>query len=1048
MRVALVSHNARSGDAIGNQVAEKLAFFLERGAEVRVFVESAARIHPDVARHHQLMTAEAMGDAWEFLSTADLVCVEFGQFYALLTLLPLLSRPRVIVDYHGITPLELWSGHNREAVVKGLQHRGLIHHAARVLVHSRYIERELLDATGVPRERLARIGLPVDLSRFACPEDLLRRQDRVRRNLGLVNARLLLYVGRLAPNKRVPVLVEALAKLREQRPPVHLLVVGDTGDMYHAEAEACWRRATQLGVSRRVHFLGHLGDEELADLYRTADVFVTASRWEGFGVPVIEAMASGLPVIAAGAGALPETIGAAGLTFKADDAADLAKKIARTFPLTFSPSPRGRGKQESGPSLGRASHFQAMGKIAVVACRYGPDIVGGAEWSLRRIAQTLRAAGHVVEVLTTCNRDESRWRNELPAGTQDDAGIPVSRFPIDDHDRRLHLASVESIVRSDGHVDRDSEQAYVAHSLHASALIAELRRRQDEFSAIIVGPYLFGITADVARAFPEKTLLLPCFHDEPLARLEMWKRLYADVAGILYHSCEEQDLAEADLGINHPGAVVIGTWIDVPSVQESDGAATAAMPGRYLVYCGRYSPQKDLPRLLEFARRYHAEHGERFTFVFMGGGDLAIPREPWAVDVGFVDEVRKAEILRGADALLMLSRNESLSLVALEAWARETPVIAASACAVLAGHLQRCQAGTTIDDYATFARALDDLWDDPEAWRERGRRGRLHVNEHYGSADGFRARLERALSGMRQSMAQRLRQRGQERAACFARPRWQSSFAEVVEQALHADPSVGGSPARAVVLEVEASRAEYEAAPGRELLCSVRVANSGKLPAWAEGPGRTVLRGQVRQGARAAGPVAESPLPGLLMPGRVDLAVISVAIPAAPGSYQIAFWSGRAGDDSEPVSAAQVSLRVRAWADSGESLCTSVLERVQALLARAERLQRLPDDYLDVTEGWFASCKRWLKRKILNNFKIAYVDVLSRQQSQVNRELLTAVHELAECCTTLDHAVRLLSDRLASRERQRPEESPLQTPPSIGDAAAPSATCEAPASVE
>src|SRR5262245_29255503 len=127
MRVALVSHNARSGDAIGNQVAEKLAFFLERGAEVRVLVESAERIHPEVARHHQLMKAEPVGDAWEFLSTADLVCIEFGQFYSLLTLLPLLEKPRVIVDYHGITPLELWSGHNREAVLKGLQQRGLVY---------------------------------------------------------------------------------------------------------------------------------------------------------------------------------------------------------------------------------------------------------------------------------------------------------------------------------------------------------------------------------------------------------------------------------------------------------------------------------------------------------------------------------------------------------------------------------------------------------------------------------------------------------------------------------------------------------------------------------------------------------------------------------------------------------------------------------------------------------------------------------------------------------------------------------------------------------
>ncbi|MBM4069533.1 MAG: glycosyltransferase [Planctomycetes bacterium] len=1030
MRVALVSHNAKSGDAIGNQVAEKLAFFLERGAEVRVLIESAERLHPDVSRHHEVVQAAATGAAWVFLATADLVSFEFGQFYSLLTLLPLLEKPRIIVDYHGITPLEMWSGHNREAVLRGLQHRGLVHHADRVLVHSRYIERELLEATGIPRDRICRIGLPVDPARLEVPANLARRRDRVRRNLGLMDEHLLLYVGRLAPNKRVPMLVDALAKLRERRPAVHLLIVGDTGDLYRAEADACWQRAAELGVSTRVHFLGHLGDDELVDLYRTADAFVTASRWEGFCVPVIEAMAVGLPVIAARAAALPETIGAAGLTFTPDDADELAEKIASILPRDE--HRKGIGSRPAGsasPSLAQVSSR----RIAIVACRYGADIVGGAEWSLRRIAQTLQAAGHAVEVFTTCNRDESHWHNELPAGVCDDAGIAVRRFPIEDHDRPRHLASVEAMMRCHGDGDSHAEQSYLSHSLHSTALIDELHRRRDEFAAIIVGPYLFGLTADVADRFPDKTLLLPCFHDEPLARLAVWKRLYAKVAGVLYHSPEEQDLAQADLGINHPNANVIGTWIAIPELQEARDDP-AAPPGRYVVYCGRYSPQKDVPRLLEFAQRYHGDNPGRFTFVFMGGGAVPIPREPWALDLGFVSEARKAKVLRGADALVMLSPNESLSLVALEAWAQETPVIVSSACAVLAGHLKRSEAGVSIDDYPAFAAALDDLWERPAAWQKRGQRGRQYVSEHHGSAAAFRAKLERSLIGTEQPLAQCLGQRGLERAAQFTRPGWQMLLADAVDQALHAEPC-----RQEASLELQPTRTHHDSAPGREMLCSVRLTNHGAQPAWAEGPGRTMLRGQVRQDGRAIGPVAESPLPGLLLPGRDDTAVIAVAVPVVPGPYQIAFWTARAGEDTEPVFVVQTELRVGVSGPE-QSLCGPVLERVQALLARVERSQRLPDDYLDVTEGRFASLKRWLKRKVLNNFKIAYVDVLSRQQSQVNRELLAAVQELAECCTTLDHAVRLLTERAANRERVRPEK-----PAAIPDAPASS---KAPASVE
>src|SRR6266852_735451 len=107
MRVALLSYNAQAGDAIGNQVAEKLTFFLERGADVRVLVESDKRLHPVVRPYCQrLDRAEPAGEGWEFLSSTDLVVVEYGQYYELLNLLPLLAggKPRILFDYHGVTP--------------------------------------------------------------------------------------------------------------------------------------------------------------------------------------------------------------------------------------------------------------------------------------------------------------------------------------------------------------------------------------------------------------------------------------------------------------------------------------------------------------------------------------------------------------------------------------------------------------------------------------------------------------------------------------------------------------------------------------------------------------------------------------------------------------------------------------------------------------------------------------------------------------------------------------------------------------------------------
>src|SRR5262249_33668044 len=189
--------------------------------------------------------------------------------------------------------------------------------------------------------------------------------------------------------------------------------------------------------------------------------------------------------------------------------------------------------------------------------RYGADVVGGAEISLQTMAEHLRAAGHQIEVFTTCTRAEAAWHNELQPGTTWLDGIMVHRFPLDAHDRASHLRSVAAILQHNGVVPAEQEADYLRHSIHSTGLMEALSRRRGEFDAIVVGPYLFGLTHDVAVAFPEKTVVVPCFHDEPLARLALWQHAYERVAGIWYHSSEERAFAEQTLGINHPGAVEV-----------------------------------------------------------------------------------------------------------------------------------------------------------------------------------------------------------------------------------------------------------------------------------------------------------------------------------------------------------------------------------------------------------------------------------------------------------------------------------------------------------
>ncbi len=616
MRVALLSYNARAHDAIGNHVAETAGFFVDRGAAVRVFVQSTERLHPELrACTERVDAVEACGPVWEFLAGADLVIVQYAQACDILQFLPLLAggKPRLLLDYHSITPPELWSGPRRDALVEGLCQRGLIWCVDAAIAHSEFTRQELVAATGFPAERIHRLPLVVDHARFRPGADRFLHQ-----RLGLDDVAILLYVGRLAANKRVPLLVEALAQLPAN---VHVVVIGDTGDVYAQEAQRCRDRAEELHVADRLHLLGQVGDAQLAAAYRSADVLVMPSRHEGFCVPVVEAMASGLPVVASRSAALPETVGDAGLTFTPDDAADLARQVRRVLQV---------GVQASAGARSR--------RVAVVCFRFGTEIVGGAETSLGTMARTLQDAGHHVEVFTTCTRSESNWRNEEPAGTATCDRLLVHRFPIDAHDREAHLDAVRTIIEAQGRVTPEAAQRYLRYSIHSTALLQALSERAEEFDAIIVGPYLFGLTCDVAQAFPERTLLVPCFHDEPIARLAVWPGVYGNVGGMLVHSPEERELALGRLGINGPNVMEVGTWIEpVPAP-----AGVPPAPRPYVVYCGRYSAQKNVPLLLEWMRRYQQRRPGRYDLVCMGQGDVSLPRESWLHDLGRVDEARSA----------------------------------------------------------------------------------------------------------------------------------------------------------------------------------------------------------------------------------------------------------------------------------------------------------------------------------------------------------------------------------------------------------------------
>jgi glycosyltransferase involved in cell wall biosynthesis len=219
------------------------------------------------------------------------------------------------------------------------------HKSDRILTVSEASKRDILDYFHVPEQKIDVIYNAID-ERFnepPAPDDIERVKVRYQ-----LNDPFVLYAGNIKPHKNLERLIEAFHMFR--RPMfehVKLLIIGDEISKY-----ATLRRAVhRLKLHKHVRFFGFVPDQTLAALYRLAAVFVFPSLYEGFGLPPLEAMASGAPVITSNVSSLPEVVGDAAVLIDPYDPEAIADAMRRVL------SDEALRQQLKERGLVRARHF-------------------------------------------------------------------------------------------------------------------------------------------------------------------------------------------------------------------------------------------------------------------------------------------------------------------------------------------------------------------------------------------------------------------------------------------------------------------------------------------------------------------------------------------------------------------------------------------------------------------------------------------------------------------------------------------------------------------
>lgn len=398
-------------------------------------------------------------------------------------------------------------------------------------------------------------------------------------------------------------------------------------------------------------------------------------------------------------------------------------------------------------------------KIAFIVQRYGTEILGGSEYHCRLIAERL-APKHHVEVLTTCAQDYITWANEYPEGTDRVRGVTVRRFASAQTRDLQAFNRYSEWIFNHSHSRQDEVEWLRHQGPWCPALLEYLERHHQQYDVLIFFTYLYAPTVLGLKIAPHKSILVPTAHDEPAIHLDIYKELFSLPAAIAYNTEVERRFLTTHFSIRAIEEETVGCGVELPQAQQyprdrpgpgqvqEDGDTDSPsyrphlahrgtlfrrrhrLHGPIALYGGRIDPGKGCEELIEYFSSYVGEGGDA-SLVLMGVKLMPLPEEPFIRFAGRLSDQERTQALEAATVVVVPSPYESLSLLALEAFAMGTPVLANARSEVLVDHCHKSNAGLYYADRDEFSEALRMLVADQRLRAAMGANGRDYVRQNY-----------------------------------------------------------------------------------------------------------------------------------------------------------------------------------------------------------------------------------------------------------------------------------------------------------------------------
>ena len=374
-------------------------------------------------------------------------------------------------------------------------------------------------------------------------------------------------------------------------------------------------------------------------------------------------------------------------------------------------------------------------KIAFIIPWYGENIPGGAETECRTTAENLQKAGIEVEILTTCAKEfSSDWNTDYyNEGVYQVNHITVRRFSVRKRDTAL-FDSINYKLMLNQKISIKEEEIFIHEMINSDNLYTFIQDHGPEYDFFLFIPYMFGTTYYGSQIHPEKSILIPCLHDESYAHLSIYKKMFKKVTALIFLSEPEKDVANC---LYQPTCrqIVIGGGIDTTfSFNPERFRKKYKIFEPFILYAGRKELGKNVPLLLDFFTRFKQDNPSTLKLVLIGSGNLGIPSEckEEVIDLGFVSRQDKFDAYAAATILCQPSVNESFSIVIMESWLCETPVLVHGNCTVTQDFCVKSNGGLYFIDYFEFKESVQFLLDRPLIRKKMGQSGKQFVLNNFG----------------------------------------------------------------------------------------------------------------------------------------------------------------------------------------------------------------------------------------------------------------------------------------------------------------------------